>query len=112
MINLTLKKIIYTFVQIKRYSQYSLEESLVDDFLSSFNDLLVESSGSDTDELQQQIILRFKERFGEATPSNQGFADFYHELRNEGIDGILIFNTLDPFLKEPEEKSGTGTLTD
>lgn len=99
-------------MQIKRYSQYSLEESLVDDFISSFNDLLVESSGSDTDELQQQIISRFKERFGESTPSNQDFADFYHELRNEGIDGILIFDTLDPFLKEPEEKSGTGTFTD
>ena len=100
-------------MQIKRYSQYSLEESLVDDFISSFNDLLIESNDVDnTNEIQQQIISRFKERFGETVPSNQEFADFYHKLRSEGIDGILIFDTLDFFLKEPEEKSGTGTFAD
>lgn len=99
-------------MEIKRYSQYSIEESLLDDFILSFNNLLNESNETDsTNNLEQKIIARFKERFGETVPSNQDFADFYHELRTEDIDGVLIFDTLDPFLK-PVDKSGVGSFFD
>jgi len=97
-------------VQIKRYNQHSLEESLVDDFISSISGMVTESNGSDS--IEQQIINRFKEKFDKRIPSSQEFADFYHELRSDGIDGVLIFNTLDPFLKEPEENSESSSLVD
>ena len=48
------------------------------------------------------IIAKFKERFAgkkpDATIFNtpiQEFAELYHDLRTEGVDGILIFNTLE-----------------
>ena len=96
-------------MQIKRYVEYSLDEGLVDDFISSVSGSINESSGTD---IEQEIISRFKEKFGDKVPSNQEFADFYHELRNDGIGGIIIFDTLDPFLKEPGEKPDTGSLVD
>ena len=42
----------------------------------------------------EDIISRFDQEFGEDKPSEQEFAEFYHKLRTEGIDGIEIFDTL------------------
>ena len=42
----------------------------------------------------EDIISRFDQEFGENKPSEQEFAEFYHKLRTEGIDGIEIFDTL------------------
>ena len=93
-------------MKVKRFDQYSLEESLVDDFILSFQDSLNEQS---TDEVSE-IIKKYKEKFGEKKPTNQEFADFYHELRTQGYDGILIFDTLDPILQQPEDpESGLDT---
>lgn len=93
-------------MKVKRFGQYSLEESLVDDFILSFQDSLNEQS---TDEASE-IIRKYKEKFGEKKPTNQEFADFYHELRNQGHDGVLIFDTLDPILQQPEDpESGLDT---
>jgi hypothetical protein len=85
--------------KIKRFSDYSLVESMVDDFINSF-DLNEDVDGDPIgdDEVVEDILNRFKETFGDKTPSNQEFADFYHELRSDGIDGILIFQTLDGYL--------------
>ncbi len=76
-------------MKVKRFGQYSLEESLVDDFILSVSDSLNEQS---TDEASE-IIKKFKEKFGENKPSNQEFADFYHELRTleEAMKGADIF---------------------
>ena len=41
------------------------------------------------------IIAKFKERFAGKKPSTQEFAELYHDLRTEGVDGILIFDTLE-----------------
>lgn len=41
------------------------------------------------------IITKFEQRFAGKKPNPQQFAEFYHDLRSEGIDGILIFDTLE-----------------
>lgn len=41
------------------------------------------------------IITKFKQRFAGKKPDAQEFAELYHDLRTEGVDGILIFDTLE-----------------
>ena len=41
------------------------------------------------------IITKFKQRFAGKKPDDQEFAELYHDLRTEGVDGILIFDTLE-----------------
>ena len=43
---------------------------------------------------ESDIVARFQSEFGDRKPSTQEFADFYHMLRSEGIDGIEIFDVL------------------
>ena len=86
--------------KITKFKQYSHTESMVDDFIKSLN----ESSETDETEEIQTILNRYKERFGEKKPTHQEFADFYHELRKEGFDGVLIFDTLDDVIPNPEEE--------
>lgn len=86
--------------KITRFSEYSFTESMVDDFINHFS---VSESKDDESEHIDYILKTYKERFGDRKPSHQEFADFYHELRSDGIDGILIFDVLDDVVPNPEE---------
>lgn len=87
--------------RITKFNEYSFTESMVDDFISSFG--ISEKVYSDYEPEVEEILNRFKDRFGDKRPTNQEFADFYHELRSEGIDGILIFNTLDDLIVDADK---------
>ena len=87
--------------KITKFKEYSFTESMVDDFIKSFG--LNEKSGDYEPEVEE-IINRFKNKFGDRKPTNQEFADFYHELRSEGIDGILIFDTLEDLVPNHENE--------
>ena len=71
--------------KITRFKEYSFTESMVDDFIKTF------VNENSNDPQIEEILKRFKQKFGNKKPKNQEFADFYHELRSDGIDGILIF---------------------
>lgn len=86
--------------KITKFNEYSFTESMVDDFINSFG---VNESSDEESEQIDYILRNFKERFGDRKPSHQEFADFYHELRSDGIDGLLIFDTLDDIVQNPEE---------
>lgn len=87
-------------VKINKFEKFYFQESLVDDFLNSFN--INESSEDDVDRIDQ-ILNKYKETFGEKTPTHQEFADFYHELRSQGYDGTLIFDTLEDVIPNAEQ---------
>lgn len=86
--------------KITRFKEYSFTESMVDDFISYFS----LNEGDDITNIPEieEILKRFKERFGDKRPTNQEFADFYHQLRTDGIDGMLIFDTLEDLIPNPE----------
>lgn len=100
-------------MKIKKFNDYSILNQMVDDFILSISDMN-EGFESDIkpDDISSEIIIKFKQKFGDKIPNSQEFADFYHELRSSGIDGVLIFNVLDPYMKEPDEKYGIGDLSD
>lgn len=87
--------------KITRFNEYAFTESMIDDFINHF--LVSESKEDDEAEQIDYILKNYKERFGERKPSHQEFADFYYELKSDGIDGSLIFNTLDDVIESPEE---------
>jgi hypothetical protein len=82
--------------KITRFKEYSFTESMVDDFIKTF------VNENSNDPQIEEILKRFKQKFGNKKPKNQEFADFYHELRSDGIDGILIFDTLDELLMDED----------
>ena len=47
------------------------------------------------DKAKDYIITKFKQRFANKKPDAQEFAELYHDLRTEKINGILIFDTLE-----------------
>lgn len=54
----------------------------------------------------EEILARWEETFGDKQPTTQEKYDFYHDLRQEGFDGILIFDTLgDKMDREEDEYS-------
>jgi hypothetical protein len=54
----------------------------------------------------EEILAKWQEAFGDKTPTTQEKYDFYHDLREEGFDGILIFDTLgDKMDREEDEYS-------
>ena len=54
----------------------------------------------------EEILAKWEEAFGEKTPTTQEKYDFYHDLRQEGFDGMLIFDTLgDKMDREEDEYS-------
>jgi hypothetical protein len=54
----------------------------------------------------EEILTKWQEAFGDKTPTTQEKYDFYHDLRKEGFDGILIFDTLgDKMDREEDEYS-------
>ncbi len=87
--------------KITRFKDYSFTESMVDDFISSFG--VNEKVYDDYNPEVKEILKRFSDRFGDKRPTNQEFADFYHELRSEGIDGILIFDTLEDLIDDVDK---------
>lgn len=87
--------------KITRFKEYALVESMIDDLVHRF-----ESLDNDTKVSQiEEILARYKERFGNKRPTNQQFADFYHQLRTEGYESDLIFDTLEDVLPPEEEES-------
>lgn len=42
----------------------------------------------------EEVLARWEQTFGEKEPTKQEKYDFYADLREEGFDGILIFDTL------------------
>jgi len=86
-------------VKIERFKKHSFNESLVDDFIKAFG---INESNEDSETIEI-ILKRYKEEFGDNKPSHQEFADFYHKLRSDGIDGILIFDTLDGIINDDED---------
>jgi hypothetical protein len=86
--------------KITKFQEYSFTESLVDDFINSFN---INESSDDDSEVIEEILKRYKEKFGDRKPSHQEFADFYHQLRSDGIEGVLIFDTLEGIIPNAEE---------
>ena len=87
--------------KITRFKYYSFTESMVDDFINSFG--VNEKVYDDYDPEVKEILKRFNDRFGDKKPTNQEFADFYHELRSEGVDGLLIFDTLEDLISNSED---------
>jgi hypothetical protein len=52
----------------------------------------------------EEILSKWEETFGDKTPTTQEKYDFYHDLREEGFDGILIFDTLGDRMNNEEEE--------
>lgn len=84
---------------ITRFNDYFFTESMVDEFIKSFG---INESFDDLETIEN-ILSRYKDKFGDKKPTHQQFADFYHELRSEGIDGLLIFDTLEDLVSEDED---------
>jgi len=95
--------------KITRFKEYYLSESMIDDFIIG----LKENADAEFEPEIQKIVNRFRERFGDKKPTNQEFADFYHELRMDGIDSALIFDTLEDLIPnyENEDESDLQTTT-
>ena len=53
---------------------------------------------------EEEILAKWEETFGDRTPTTQEKYDFYHDLRQEGFDGILIFNTLGDKMNNEESE--------
>jgi len=51
----------------------------------------------------EEILAKWEEAFGDKTPTTQEKYDFYHDLREEGFDGILIFDTLGDKMNNDDE---------
>ena len=52
----------------------------------------------------EEILARWEEAFSDKEPTTQEKYDFYHELRNEGFDGFLIFDTLGSKMDKEEDE--------
>jgi hypothetical protein len=88
--------------KISKFNEYSFTESMIDDFIKSFG-INEKSGGVEKESEIEEIVSRFKKRFGDKKPTNQEFADFYHELRMDGIDSLLIFDTLEDLVPNHDQ---------
>jgi hypothetical protein len=72
-----------------------------------YADMDVDNFGTEESQFgSEEILAKWEETFGDKTPTTQEKYDFYHDLRQEGFDGILIFDTLgDKMDKEEDEYS-------
>jgi len=43
---------------------------------------------------EEQIELAWRQEFGDKEPTETEKMEWYHQMRNAGYDGIMIFNTL------------------
>jgi len=82
------------------------EDEIYSSFLSKkdLNSLL------DKEDEADEIVARFEEEFGHNDPTAQEFAEFYHMLRTEGIDGIKIFSALEGLIPENEDEEENDEL--
>ena len=87
--------------KISKFEQFSFTESMIDDFINSFG---INESSDDDSEVIQDILNKYNQKFGDKKPSHQEFADFYHDMRSQGYDGILIFDTLEDVIPNPEQE--------
>ena len=67
-------------------------------------------SSMDKEDEADEIVARFDEEFGDNEPTAQEFAEFYHMLRTEGIDGIKIFSALEGLIPENEDEEENDEL--
>ena len=67
-------------------------------------------SSMDKEDEADEIVARFEEEFGDNEPTTQEFAEFYHMLRTEGIDGIKIFSALEGLIPENEDEEENDEL--
>ena len=95
-------------MDIKRYNEFTLTESMVDAFINSFDEIIKESDSN----IESEILNKYKERFGKTKPSSMDFADFYHQLRMDGYDGILIFKVIDEIEGLSQDKEDEKELSD
>jgi hypothetical protein len=76
------------------YTILNIEET--DDRINESSKLTIDldsikSNGKTTEE---QIELAWSEEFGDKKPSGNEWAEWYHQMRKAGYDGIIIFDTL------------------
>jgi hypothetical protein len=72
-----------------------------------YADMDVDNFGTEESQFgSEEILAKWEETFGDKTPTTQEKYDFYHDLRQEGFDGMLIFDTLgDKMDREEDEYS-------
>jgi hypothetical protein len=51
----------------------------------------------------EEILSKWEDAFGDRAPTTQEKYDFYHDLRQEGFDGILIVDTLGDKMNNGDE---------
>lgn len=74
----------YTIKSVDEVSEMDLKESVHIDLNSIPNDLAPED----------KIHTAWKNTFGDRVPTGDEKMEFYHQLRELGFDGIVIFDTL------------------
>jgi hypothetical protein len=62
-----------------------------------------EEDHTEEDYTADDVISRWEARFGDNEPTTQEKYDFYADLRNEGFDGFLIFDTLGDKMNTEDE---------
>jgi hypothetical protein len=53
----------------------------------------------------EEILAKWQEAFGDKEPTTQEKYDFYSDLRQEGFDGMLIFDTLGEKMYNEEDET-------
>lgn len=74
----------YTIKSVDQLSEMEIQESVNLDLNNIPSDLTPED----------KIITAWNNSFADKTPSETEKMEFYHQLRNAGFDGIVIFDTL------------------
>jgi len=54
----------------------------------------LDSINSNSKTPEEQIELAWEQEFGDKEPTGTEKMEWYHQMRNAGYDGIMIFNTL------------------
>ena len=99
---------------IKKFESFDADEDAErmkeDEIYSSFLSKKDLNSLLDKEDEADEIIARFEEEFGHNDPTAQEFAEFYHMLRTEGIDGIKIFSALGLIPENEDEEENDELL--
>jgi hypothetical protein len=74
----------YTINSVEKMSEMKIQESLDLDLDNLPNDLTPED----------KIKTAWNNTFADKTPNKTEKMEFYHQLRNAGFDGMVIFNAL------------------
>lgn len=76
---------------VENSSNYTIINIDMSNISESFGELY---HGISDENMETLILNKWVDTFGEEDPTKQEKYDFYSDLRNEGIDGILIFKVL------------------